>query len=233
MTLAGRKEALGTGGCVCACVCVCEREKGDERRLPGWNENERYKKKESYTSETPRTWAFVRSTAESGGAPLARSIHTTSNPSASHAVPRPFRSPLTPYPPYSISNDPYYRRFRCSRPLSFSSTSLIARAPSRFFRATRERKNRLACTGVFFSWLFTAQIVQPGFVIAFAGCRTSSGLDELFWFRFRITRVEFRSGSLDWERGGMFGLDFSLGRLLKVFDRVGRVFRHWMRVNES
>lgn len=80
--------------------------------------------------ETPRTWAFVRSTAESGGkgALLARSIHTTGNPSASHAVPRPFRSPLTPYPS-PISNHPYcYRRFGCSR----DRCRLAVRVLSRF-----------------------------------------------------------------------------------------------------
>lgn len=80
--------------------------------------------------ETPRTWAFVRSTAESGGkgALLARSIHTTGNPSASHAVPRPFRSPLTPYPS-PISNHPYcYRRFGCSR----DRCRLTVRVLSRF-----------------------------------------------------------------------------------------------------
>ena len=110
----------------------------------GEMETDDIRRKNRAQSETQRTWAFVRSTAESGGALLARSIHTTSNPASSHAVPRPFRSPLTPCPPpsaiHSISKDPYYRRFRCSRPLSFSSTSLIATAASLFARHSPQEK---------------------------------------------------------------------------------------------
>lgn len=68
------------------------------------------------------------------GALLARSIHTTGNPSASHAVPRPFRSPLTPYPlpPPPFHSEPPLplRRFRCSR----DRTRLIARPPRVFSR---------------------------------------------------------------------------------------------------
>lgn len=65
------------------------------------------RRKNRARSETQRTWAFVRSTAESGCALLARSIHTTSNPASSHAVPRPFRSPLTPCPPPAPPSIPF------------------------------------------------------------------------------------------------------------------------------
>lgn len=172
----------------------------------------------------------VRSGAEGGkGALLARSIHTTGNPSASHAVPRPFRSPLTPYPlpPPPFHSEPPLplRRFRCSR----DRTRLIA---SRFLAP--QKNNRLAHTRVSIS--FTV------FLYPVRSLRSRPTLHSSSRELCSLSRERERGRVLfipEQRRVGISGSVCSMKRFAfrdcvdEFHENVERVSEHWTRVNES